>query len=139
MFSFDWDRVDGQRVEAVLARKPRLLNNGTTAADAIYLCVAGLTIIINVNIDTDELALTLTEGPPPRRLSPLTPLRDLVGRPLGWAWEGRNYRGYQDTFLVSFSGYPVDDPRHDRTSPLDPDVMFIGCGSSVQIARLRPV
>lgn len=139
MFSFDWERVQGRTVEAILARDPVVLNNGTTSTDAVYLCVAGLTVRIGVKIDTDELAITLTEGPPPRRLSPLTPLQDLVGRPLGWAWEGRNYRGYGDIFLVSFSGYPVDDPRHDRTSPLDPDVMFIGCGSSVQMARLRAV
>jgi hypothetical protein len=139
MFSFDWERVQGQTVKAILARRPSLLNNGTTKAEAIYLCVAGLTVVIEANIDTDELALTLIEGPRPRRLSPLTPLQDLVGRPLGWAWEGRNYLGYEDCFLVSFSGDPVDDPRHNRTSPLDPDVMFIGCASSVQMARLRQV
>ncbi len=139
MFSFDWERVQGQTVEAILARAPVVLKNGTTSADGVYLCVAGLTVMLDVNIDTDELAITLTEGPPPGRLSPLTPLQDLVGRPLGWAWEGRNYRGHEDMFLVSFSGYPVDDPRQDRTSPLDPDVMFIGCGSSVQMARLRQV
>ena len=139
MFRFDWERVQGETVEAILARDPQVMSTGATSSDAIYLRLARCAIEIGVNVDTDELILTLLDGPPPPDVSPLAPLQDLVGRPLGWAWEARNQQGYEDGLLVSFSGYPLGSPKLGRGSPVTPDVMFIGEGSAVALLRMSAV
>lgn len=136
MLAFDWDEVDGQDVTDIVGRKVGKLQNGTTEADRIAIVLGDRHVEISVNIDTDELRVALMDREAPRGWTQIAALADHIGRPLGWAWEGKNHRGYADVFLVSFSGTPGD---RLRTSPLDPDVLFIGCASAVQISRLRKV
>lgn len=120
MLQFDYAEVDGQLVTGVV---------GIRAASgdwwAIAVIMRGRAVVLRVDPDTDEIIATLEKS---IHLADgwdnVAELNYAIGLALGWCWIGRNYRGYLDMFILSFSG-------------LDPQVCFIAEASTLRIKHIR--
>ena len=128
MLQFDWEDVDGLTVTAVLGHTLRPVDDGSLVCDKVAVVVGARAVVMRVNDDTDEVIVTLEDA---RTLQmpgwqDLAQLREVVSRPLGWCWIGRNYRGYLDVFTIAVDG-------------IDPVFAFIGKASGLTCARVTPV
>ena len=128
MLQFDWEEVDGATVAAVVAIGSRAMNGGSLVCSQIALVVGAKAVVLRVNDDTDEVIVSLEDAAiiNERDWQMLDQLADIVSRRLGWCWEGRNYRGYLDTFTIALEG-------------IDPAYSFTGAGSRLQCARVTPI
>lgn len=127
MLQFDWEEVEGAALVAVMAKGEQRLNDGALVCEEIAFMLEERAVILRVNPDTDEIIVSL-EGSEISMLDwrPLDQLGEIVSRTLGWCWEGRNYRGYLDTFTLALDG-------------IDPEYCFVGAASTLQCVRLKPV
>lgn len=124
MLQFDWEDVNGIPVAAIVAKGARGLSDGSLTCDEVAFVLGHRAVILRVNVDTDEVIVSLEpfamDSPEWR---PLDQLSEIVSRSLGWSWEGRNYRGYLDTFTLAVDG-------------IDPAYSFTGMASSLRCARV---
>lgn len=123
MLQFDWEAVEGSTVDAVVATEARGLNDGSLECRDIAFALGARAVVLRVNADTDEVIVTLEDFGSNSEWQPLGPLQEVVSRTLGWCWEGRNYRGYLDTFTIALDG-------------IDPAFSFTGVASTLQCARV---
>ncbi|WP_165323673.1 DUF6334 family protein [Rhizorhabdus phycosphaerae] len=127
MLQFDWEEVQGATVEAVVAKGVRGLSDGRLECEEIALVVGSSAVILRVNDDTDEVIVSLEPfGDARAGWQTLEQLQAIVARRLGWCWEGRNYRGYLDTFTMAVDG-------------IDPAYSFTGMASALQCMRVTPI
>lgn len=128
MLQFDWEEVDGANVTAVLATGSRVMSDGSLCCEQIAIVVGAKAVVMRVNDDTDEVIVSLEDAATLSDASwqTLDPLVEISSRRLGWCWEGRNYRGYLDTFTIALQG-------------IDPSYVFTGAGSALQCARVTSV
>jgi hypothetical protein len=131
MLHFDWEEeeIHGATIIGVMGQ-PDYLPNGDISWWRLAILLGDKAIRISVNNDTDELIVTLESTVLPIEGEPLdlpwinvAPLAALVGRELGWCWIGRNSQGYLDAFTIAIDG-------------IDPDYMFVGIASSVDIRKI---
>lgn len=127
MLQFDWEEVDGAAVSAVIAKGESRLNDGALICDEIAFMLGGRAVVLRVNPDTDEVTVSL-EVLEVNKIGwrPLDQLKEIVSHELGWCWEGRDYRGYLDTFTLAFNG-------------IQPAYCFVGVASTLHISQLKPV
>lgn len=116
---------------SILAINARQVNDGSITCESIALCLQDSALVISVDIDTDEILLGVIEGSSVSSLEnqgwrAFAPLDEFLGRELGWCWSGTNYKGYSDTFTVSFGG-------------IDPQIAFCGAASDLWIYRLNRI
>jgi len=122
----DFDVLHSQRLLSVRGTNIHRMSDGTTSCDALAFCLERSALLVSVNVDTDEIELAITE---PESVSnadawkEVAVLAEFLGKELGWCWTGRNYRGYADTFTLSFSG-------------LDPELSLCGEGSSLSVYKV---
>lgn len=127
MLQFDWEEVQGATVEAVVAKGARGLSDGRLECEEIALVVGSSAVILRVNDDIDEVIVSLEPfGDGRAGWQTLEQLQAIVARRLGWCWEGRNYRGYLDTFTMAVDG-------------IDPAYSFTGMASALQCMRVTPI
>jgi hypothetical protein len=130
MLTFDYETVHCEKVEAVTGFEKQVMNDGSVHYERILIRLASASIAIDVNQDTDELIVSLIQNnalsPEEAGYAEVPELGGLVGRELGWCWEGRNYRGYYDFFSLS-------------VNTLYPDFGFVGIGSSIQLHRISKI
>jgi hypothetical protein len=129
--NFDFEPLRGQRVISIEGTKVRRDREGCTICDDVALSLQEISLLVSVNLDTDEIILQLSKDPgsvveAPATWTMLEPLNDYVGRELGWCWVGRNYLGYADTLVLSFSG-------------IEPDIALCGLASSLWFYKIRRV
>lgn len=129
VLQFDYDEVHGMPFSMAMGTEELRLDNGTKCYDEISLMLNdGSAISIRTTGDTDELIV--------ERIIPISGvelaqsrdaeiefLNEYSGRELGWCWVGVNWRGYKDTFLLSFES-------------LNPQVAFVAVASKVHLYRL---
>ncbi len=133
MLKFDYEKIHGKTITAVHGENARVMNDGRFDCDRIVIDVAAAALEISVNIDTDELIIELHE---PRKntadaLSNIDDRLNLVGRTLGWAWTAKNYRGYDDAFMLALGDVVPE--------ALDPAYAFVGAGSSICVYSMIPL
>lgn len=120
MLQFDYDEADGQLVTAVLGEP-----DGANSWWRIALAIGDRALILTVDEDTDKISVSLEATPSGEDWALVEPLQAAVGNRLGWCWVGRNYRGYLDSFTLSFDG-------------LEPQVLFLAEASALKIKRISP-
>jgi hypothetical protein len=87
-------------------------------------------LVVSVDLDTDQIKLRRIDDP--EALSGLSAwdtfelLQGYVGQELGWCWVGRNYRGYADTFVMSFAG-------------IEPQIALVGAASTLLFYKMLKV
>ena len=125
---FDWEKIEQEPITAVLARGAMRLTNGDLACDAIALVLGSRAVVLRVNLDTDEVMVSLENAfaPEGQDWRPLEQLAEIVTRTLGWCRLARNYRGYVDTFTLGLDG-------------IDPSFSFIGVGSTLWCTRITAI
>jgi len=128
--SFDWEAAARRPVLAVTGCNQRRMNDGSLAWDALALVLGDDAITLTASQDSDEIVLAHTSEPRDASWNAVPALADLVGKPLGWCWLGRNSRGYQDTFTIAL-GEAVPDA-------LQPRIAFLAEGSSLSCFDLAP-
>ena len=128
MLQFDWEEVNGATITAVLAAGCRADSEGGLMCDRIALVVGARAVVMHVNIDTDEVIVSLEDSAITRDANwqTLDQLAGIVSRSLGWCWIGRNYLGYLDTFTFSIDG-------------IDPAYSFTGIASRLDCARVTRI
>lgn len=127
---FDYEQLDGQRVASIMGRGIKNAEDGLNV-DEVAIGLERMTLLITVNLDTDEIILKAGEDKKAllgssRRWKSLAPLSKYVGKELGWSWAVRNYRGYSDLFVLSFHG-------------IEPQIVFCGIASSLWIYRMKRI
>lgn len=120
MLQFDYEMVEGETVTSVVGQADE---NGNWWSVAILL--GSRALVLRVDEDSDEISATLEAAPAGANWVQVKPMQLAVGSALGWCWIGRNYRGYLDMFTVSFSD-------------LEPQFLFIGVASALQLCRISP-
>jgi hypothetical protein len=127
MLQFDWKEVEGTAITAVMAKRARRASDRSLECDEIALVLGAKAVVLRVHPDTREVIVTHedfgTNGAGWQRLDQLD---EIVSRPLGWCWIGRNYRGYLDTFSLGLDG-------------MTPAYSFTGAAASLQCARVIPI
>ena len=133
MLHFDWDDVDDETITSVRGQPGYYEGNGGIFWWRVAIILNHAAILIEVNNDTDEILVTLRHGDLPVEEEPLDlawidipALSELVGRKLGWSWTAQNSRGYLDAFMIAIDG-------------IDPNYMFVGMASTVDIRRIAEV
>jgi hypothetical protein len=128
MLQFDWAKVEGLAVAAVLATGSRAMDDGSLVCDQLMLVLGAQAVVMRVNDDTDEVIVSLEDAAITKEANwqRLDQLADIVSRRLGWCWVGRNYRGYLDTFMIGLDG-------------IDPAYSFTGAASALQCTRVTPI
>jgi hypothetical protein len=122
MLQFDYEEAHGHVATAVLGRR-----DGAAGWQGVAIVIESRALMLRVDPDTDEIAVELEAAPEMNSgWFAVAELSDFVGSELGWCWVGRNYRGYLDMFILSFSG-------------LEPQVCFTGEGASISIRRILSV
>ena len=132
MLHFDWEKVHGAVIAGVVGQ-PGYYTTGGIFWWRLAILLEDKAIRISVNNDTDELIVTLESTVLPIDDEPLdlpwidvAPLAALVGRELGWSWNACNSQGYLDAFSIAIDG-------------IDPDYMFVGLASAVEIRKIARV
>lgn len=126
MLRFDWEQVQHASVSSVLGyANPESPDQW----ELIAFVLDHTAVILSIDIDTDQLSvanqpLGSVEGV---KWVALEDLQFVVGLPLGWCWEARNYRGYLDGFLLAFGDVVPD--------ALQPSCMFLGEASQISILK----
>jgi hypothetical protein len=129
VLQFDWDEVHGEFLRSSLGVNALHMDDGTIVFEAIVFHLRNCALHISVSVDTDEMIISKLDLSDPL----LTAYAETVdipfmsvfnGKKLGWCWVGRNYRGYKDCFIVSFSD-------------LDPQIMFVGMAATVHTYLLK--
>jgi hypothetical protein len=120
ILKFDYAAVEGETVTAVLGQAD---GNGNWWSVAILL--GSRALVLRVDADSDQISVALEAAPEGADWATVEPMHFAIGSELGWCWIGRNYRGYLDMFTVSFSG-------------LEPQFLFIGMASAIQLRRVSP-
>ncbi|NOX81546.1 MAG: hypothetical protein GXP06_00855 [Alphaproteobacteria bacterium] len=133
MLKFDYEKIHGKNITEVHGENVRVMNDGSFECDRIVIDVATAALELSVNIDTDELIIELHEPyeNTPGTLSNINDYLNFVGRKLGWVWTAKNYRGYDDAFMLAL-GEAVPDA-------LDPAYAFVGAGSSICVYSVTPL
>lgn len=120
MLQFDYEEVNGQNVSGVVGCRAGLTDWWTIA-----FLIEDRAVVLRVDPDTDEVIVTLEEAPDlARDWDDVAELAPTIGSALGWCWIGRNYLGYLDMFMLSFSG-------------LEPQVCFVAAASTLTIRHIR--
>ena len=126
---FDWEKAMDAPIRAVLCREQRVMNDNSLAWDAIAFVIKDRAIVLTVNEDTDEVVVSFQNASATEDWNDVPSLSYAIGRTFGWCWNGSNYRGYDDTFIVAFGDVVPD--------ALRPHWMFLGEGSSLICFELR--
>ena len=130
MFRFDWEDVEGRPLGLVLGRAEVIRSDGQPCWEALALVLDdGRAILLGVNDDTDEIFVDLASTRPEgENWSPAETFAEMLGQPLGWCWEGRNYRGYLDSFLLAFGDVVP--------AVVEPRLLFIAAASTISCERI---
>jgi uncharacterized protein DUF6334 len=131
LLNFDYELLHGQRVTSIKGSGVQRGKDGSTVCEKVAVLLERTALIISVNEDTDEVVVQEAEGlwilaGHSSSWTNLELLSEYLGRELGWCWVGRNYRGYADTFVLSFSG-------------LEPEIAFCGVASSLWFYKMNKV
>ncbi len=129
--SFDWETVSGTDVIAVVGIRERRLNDGALTWDQVALILGKQAILLSVNVDTDEVLVTLSHPPRGEGWCDIGVFAPLIGAPLGWCWVGTNYRGYSDSFTLAFGAALPD--------ALEPKLTFMSEGSALVCFQMMSV
>jgi hypothetical protein len=125
--NFDYETLHGRRVCAIKASGLQLLKDGSTACQKIAFIFDPCTLVISCEEDTDEIVFDVVTDSAltgPFAWTDFDILQEYVGQELGWAWFGTNYRGYADTFVLSFCG-------------LEPQIALYVVGSSIWLYNMH--
>lgn len=128
---FDWEAVADKPITAVAGWNERRMSDGSLAWDALALTVGDWAVVLTVDADLDELRVTHEAQPNGDGWETVTALECIVGKPLGWCWLGKNYRGYRDSFTLAFGDVVPD--------ALEPRLTFLSEGSLLRCFNLIPV
>ncbi|HEV2748269.1 MAG TPA: DUF6334 family protein [Allosphingosinicella sp.] len=129
VLQFDYEEVHGLKLLRAEGVGGLPMNDGSMSYDSIRLILAdGITVSINSSENTDEIVVEKITVDAEYGLNvasdnELAFTTTLCGHSLGWCWVGVNWRGYKDTFLVSFE-------------TVDPQLAFVAMASRVHCYRL---
>lgn len=130
LLSFDYDSLQGQRVESIMGCGARQTKEGMKVKE-VALVLERTTLLISVNEDTDEIILRASEDRlaimgSSRKWRKLTPLSRYTAKKVGWCWTARNDRGYGDLFILSFRG-------------IEPEIVFCAIASSLWMYKVKRI
>ncbi|MEM8936813.1 MAG: DUF6334 family protein [Pseudomonadota bacterium] len=142
MLKFNYEEVAHTNITDVLASRPKAMNDGSLGCEMVVIRAGQFFIIISVNIDTDEIVVELAKNEDEfngnlrireleEQLVDISTTIQIVGKKLGWAWEAKNYRGYEDCLLLALGDVVPD--------ALSPALGFISGGSSISLFEISPV
>ena len=128
--NFDFETLHGQRVTAIRGTRLEADEVGRSRCNELALHLEDTVLLVSVNIDTDEVivmtcadASSLTSA---NEWTEIEALKEYVGYELGWSWIARNYLGYADTLMLSFSG-------------IEPEIALCAVASTLWIYRLTRI
>lgn len=127
MLDFDYELIQGQRLERALGRMPLAYDDGAVSFDNILLVLEKCSLLLSVDAETDELSIAL-EGALESNNSEgwvrIKPLEGQIGSEIGWLWLAKNWMGYVDMVTLSFSG-------------IEPDIAILGAASKLSLHRIQ--
>jgi hypothetical protein len=127
--TFDYETVQGKNIVAIKGRGLQRSQTGTARCAAVAFLLKHSTILVSVNEDTDEIVLQqendveMFAGHSSDWVN-IEFLSEYVGREIGWCWICRNYLGYADTVLLSFSD-------------IEPNLALCGLASSICFYKMQ--
>lgn len=121
---FDFELIRDRRVYKIIGTGKRQNDDLSVCYENVILILDQFYLIISINNDTDEIVLSIIDENKMQNCDilehePLEILHEFYGNELGWCWIGRNYVGYADTFMLSFSGIVPQIMMHGMASMLD--------------------
>jgi hypothetical protein len=128
--NFDWEEVSAKAVLAVVGRGERCMDDGSLAWSALAFAVGTGALVLTVTPDTDEIVVAHEPGLQGEEWKSVTALADVVGKPLGWCWVGKNYRGYRDSLTLALGDVVP--------GALQPRLTFLAKGASLACFDLQP-
>ena len=135
MLQFDWEEVKETPIQGVRSLGQRSVKDGSLDCESIAFVLDGRAVVLAVNIDTDEITVTLNDTSATDQWTDIPSLSYMRGRMLGWCWVGINSQGYKDAFTIAL----VDVVNWPTTvSALQPRLMFLAEGSSLTCLELTP-
>jgi hypothetical protein len=128
--NFDFETLQGQRVIAIRGTRLEADEVARSRCNELALHLEEVVLLVSVNKDTDEVIVTTcADGaslPGPHEWTDIEVLKEYVGYELGWSWIARNYLGYADTLMLSFSG-------------IEPEIALCAVASALWIYRLTRI
>jgi hypothetical protein len=128
MLNFDYEPVQGQVVKKILGIVPLAMDDGTIHYDEVKLALEGCSLVFSVDENTDEVlrrqcldkvdVLSIDQG-----WVDIDVFSDCIGSEIGWIWCCKNYLGYNDMMIFSYSG-------------IAPTIALLGICSKLSIYRL---
>jgi hypothetical protein len=120
---FDFENVHGQRVTAIRGTLLELDQVARSRCAELAVVLEQAVLHVSVDTNTDEVIIRMDSDADslPGTWENVDVLKEYVGYELGWCWVARNYLGYSDTFMLSFSGmslrlhYPPSGPGSGST------------------------
>jgi hypothetical protein len=126
VFQFNYEPVQGQRLERAEGSAPVIYDDGGVGYDSIRLILERCCLLMTVDDDTDEVFITLenkTEVDGGVQWRKVAFLDGYIGSEIGWLWRARNWMGYADMIALSLSG-------------IDPKVAIVGAASKLSLYRI---
>lgn len=129
MIDFDYELIQGQRLEKVLGRSPLDCDDGSRSFDDILFVLENCSLHFAVNDDTDEIICQKTDRRPTAATQneswdDVAALGECLGAKIGWLWLGNNWLGYADMIALSFAG-------------IEPTIILVGVASKVNLYRVN--
>jgi hypothetical protein len=129
--NLDYDTIHGQKVTSIVGRNCRSGDDGKIACEEVAIYLPTSVATISVVADTDEIVLRLRKDitslmSGTRGWEALNQFDEYLGAELGWYWVGKNYRGYEDTIILSFAG-------------VEPQIAMCGVASFLWLYRMQRV
>lgn len=129
MLGFDYEPIQGQRLEKVQGIGPLTYEDGRIGFDSVRIFLDKDSLIISVDEDTDELIISLEKLPNDKETEAwvdIDLLKDYVGSEIGWLWCAKNWMGYADMVAFSFSG-------------IEPRVAIVGAASKLSLYSINGI
>lgn len=128
---FDWHGIFCMAVTDVLGFKAAALDDGSASWDAVAICLGDKSVMITVDVDTDQIIVDYTPSPIGRGWQSISSFAFAREQALGLCWVGINSQGYKDSFTIAFSG--------DEPTAVTPRCMFIAEASKLSCFDLAAV
>lgn len=128
VLQFDYEKILGRRLAGSYGIGAIRRGDGSMCFEAIVLIFDAGALRVSVTEDTDELIVSYSDALPSslRNGNAVAGFEECMGRGIGWCWVGENYRGYKDSFTISFAG-------------MEPNLLLLAEGSTIGVFRLTAI
>lgn len=129
MLGFDYEPIQGQRLEEFQGSGPLTYDDGRVGFDSVRIVLAKESLVISVDADTDELIIALEGFQKEEEAEAwvgIDLLKGHVGSEIGWLWRAKNWMGYADMVAFSFSG-------------IEPKIAIVGAASKLNLYSIKGI